>query len=54
MKMLKLLVTTAVLLALATKFADSAATDVTDVIHINGQAHVLMKVSCSSKWQEWH
>ena len=54
MKMLKLLVTTAALLALATQFVDSAVTDVTDVIHINGQAHVLMKVSCSKKWQEWH
>ena len=51
-EMLKLLAMTAVLLALATQFVDSVATDVTDVTHINGQAHVLMKVSCSNKWQE--
>ena len=45
MKMLKLLATAAVLLALTPKWVDSATTAIS-----HSKGHVLMKVGCSTNW----
>ena len=48
-EMLNLIATTAALLALATQFVDSAATDV-----IRSEGHVLVKVGCGTKIRSYY